>query len=132
MLLKRVRFGTLYKLQGRTIIDGCNSFIVHDIRVGEERTLTVSREKVMLWHQILGHIEEKGLRILHGKGMVEGMYNYSLYFDLCEYCVYGKKIRFPSSATRAKGILQLVHNVCVWTCVGSIIGKICVLCLIYR
>ena len=41
-------------------------------------SLTVSREKIMLWHQRLGHIGEKGLRILHRNGMVEGMSNWSL------------------------------------------------------
>jgi hypothetical protein len=66
----------------------------------------------MLWHQRLGHIREKGLRILHGKGMVEGMSNCSLNFDLCEHFIYGKKnrVRFPSCAKRAEGILQLVHS----------------------
>jgi hypothetical protein len=40
------------------------------------------------------------------------MSNCSLDFDLCEHCVYGKHnhLRLPSSATRAEGILQLVHN----------------------
>ena len=33
----------------------------------------------MLWHQRLGHIGEKVLQLLHGKGMVEGMSNFSLY-----------------------------------------------------
>jgi hypothetical protein len=61
VLLKRVWFGTLYKMQGSTISDGCNSSVVHDIGVEEERTPTVSREKVMMWHQRLGHIREKGL-----------------------------------------------------------------------
>jgi hypothetical protein len=44
--------------------------------------------------------------------MVEGMPNYSLDFDLCKHCVYGKqnRVRFPSGATRTEGILQLVHN----------------------
>ena len=66
----------------------------------------------MLWHQRLGHIGEKGLRLLNGKGMVEGMSNFSLNFNFCEHCLYGKKnrVRFPSGATRAEGILQLVHN----------------------
>ena len=50
----------------------------------------VSGEKTMLWHQRLGHIGEKGLRVLHGKGMVEGMSNSSLDFDFCENCVYRK------------------------------------------
>jgi hypothetical protein len=112
LLMKGVRFGTLYKLLGRNISDGCNSSIVPNIGVEEERTPTVSREKVMLWHQILGHIGEKGLRLLHGKGMVEGMYNFSLDFDFCEHCLYGKqnRVRYPSGATREEGILQLVHS----------------------
>jgi hypothetical protein len=107
VLLRGVLFGTLYKLQGITISDGCNSSIVPDIGFEEEITPTVSGEKVMLWHQRLGHIGEKGLRLLHGKGMVEGMSNFSLDFDFCENCLYGKKnqVRFPSGATRAKGIL---------------------------
>jgi hypothetical protein len=110
--MKGVRFGTMYKMLGRTISDGCNSSIVLDIGVEEERNPTVSGEKVMLWHQRLGHIGEKGLQLLHGKGMVEGMSNCSLDFDFCEHCLYGKqnRVRFPSGATRAEGILQLVHS----------------------
>jgi hypothetical protein len=90
VLLKGVQFRTLYKLQGSTVSDGCNSSIVPYIGVEEERTPTVSGEKVMLWHQRLGHIREKGLQLLQVKGMVEGMYNCSLDFDFCEHCVYGK------------------------------------------
>ena len=71
MLLKGVWFGTLHNFKGITIIDGCNSSIVPDIGVEEERTPTFSGEKVMLWHQRLGHIEEKGFQLLHSKGMVE-------------------------------------------------------------
>jgi transposase InsO family protein len=66
----------------------------------------------MSWHQRLGHIKEKGLRLLHDKGMVEGMSNFSLDFDFFEHCVYGKQnqVRFPSGATSVEGILQLVHS----------------------
>ena len=44
--------------------------------------------------------------------MVEGMSDFTLYFDLCEHCIYGKhnRVRFASGATRAKGILELVHS----------------------
>jgi hypothetical protein len=65
----------------------------------------------MLWNQRLGHIGEKGLILLHDKGMVEGMYNFSLDFDFCEHCLYGKynRVRFPSRAKREKGISHLVH-----------------------
>ena len=57
----------------------------------EVENLVVSGEKTMLWHQRLRHIGEKGLQILHGKGMVEGMSNNSLDFDFYENCVYGKQ-----------------------------------------
>eukprot|EP00253_Pinus_taeda_P005186 PITA_05186 len=87
ILMRGVRIGTLYTLQGSTVIDGCNNSMVPES--GAEN-LVVSREKTMLWRHRLGHIGEKGLRILHGKGMVEGMSNSSLDFDFCENCVYGK------------------------------------------
>eukprot|EP00253_Pinus_taeda_P018964 PITA_18964 len=87
VLMRGVRIGTLYKLKGSIVIDGCNSSVVPESGV---ENLVVSGEKTMLWHQRLGHIGEKGLWILHGKGMVEGMSNSSLGFDFCENCVYGK------------------------------------------
>jgi hypothetical protein len=123
VLFKGVQIGTLYKLQGSTISNGCNSFIVHDIGAEEEKTPIVYGEKVILWHQRLGNIKEKGLRILHGKGMVEGMSNCSLDFDFCEHCVYGNKnhVRLHSGPTKVEGTLQLVHNdVCVPVSVPSL------------
>jgi hypothetical protein len=44
--------------------------------------------------------------------MVEGMSNFSLNFYFCEHFIYGKwnRVRFLSSASRAEGILQLVHS----------------------
>lgn len=104
-----VRIETFYKLQGSTVIDGCNSSVVSESGV---ENLVVFGEKIMLWHQRLGHIGEKGLQILHGKGMVEGMTNSSLDFDFCENCVYGKqnRVSFPSGGKRVKQILELVHS----------------------
>eukprot|EP00253_Pinus_taeda_P020988 PITA_20988 len=109
VLMRGVRIGTLYNLQGSTVIDGCNSSVVP--KSGAEN-LVVYGEKTVLWHQRLGHIGEKGLRILHGKGMIEGMSNSSLDFDFCENCVYGKKIRvsFPFGGKKAKQMLELVHS----------------------
>eukprot|EP00253_Pinus_taeda_P010242 PITA_10242 len=109
VLMWRVRTGNLYKLQGSTVVDACNSSVVPES--GGEN-LVVSGEKNMLRHQRFQHIGEKGLQILHGKGMVEGMSNSSLDFDLCENCVYGKQnqVSFPSSGKRVKHILELVHS----------------------
>jgi hypothetical protein len=66
----------------------------------------------MPWHQRLRHIGEKGLRTLQGKGMVEGMFNCTLDIDFCEHYIYGKqnRVRFPSGATREKGVLVLIHS----------------------
>eukprot|EP00253_Pinus_taeda_P015532 PITA_15532 len=87
VLIQGVPTRTLYKLQGSTVVDGCNSYVILE---SGAKNLVISGERTMLWHQRLGHIQEKGLRILHGKGMVEGMSNISLDFDFCENCVYGK------------------------------------------
>jgi hypothetical protein len=56
VLLKGVWFITLYKMQGSTISDRCNSSIVPNIGVEEEMNPTVYGEKVMMLHQRLGHI----------------------------------------------------------------------------
>jgi hypothetical protein len=44
--------------------------------------------------------------------MIEGMSDCTLDFDFCENCIYGKqnRVRFPSGATREKGILELIHS----------------------
>eukprot|EP00253_Pinus_taeda_P003541 PITA_03541 len=88
ILMRGVHIGSLYKLQGSTVDDGCNSSVV--LESGREN-LVVSGENTMLWHQRLRHIGENGLLILHGKCMVEGMSNSSLDFDFYENCVYGKQ-----------------------------------------
>ena len=78
VLMRGVRWGTLYKLLGSTYTNGCNSSVVLEQTNKEDNTNTVPENKTMLWHLRLGHIGEKGLRTLHGKGMVEGMANCTL------------------------------------------------------
>jgi hypothetical protein len=90
VLMRGVRCGTLYKLLGRTYTNGCNSSIFLEQKNEGDKTNTVPEKKTMLWHQRLGHIGEKGLQTLHGKGMIEGMSNCTLDFDFCENCIYGK------------------------------------------
>ena len=67
VLMRGVHIGTLYKLQGSTVIDGCKNYVVPKSGV---EILAVPGENTMLWHQRLGHIGEKGLWILHRNGMV--------------------------------------------------------------
>jgi hypothetical protein len=48
LLLRGVQIGTLYKLLGNIIIDGCNDFFVLEGSNEEYRTTTVPIEKIML------------------------------------------------------------------------------------
>eukprot|EP00253_Pinus_taeda_P019958 PITA_19958 len=88
VLMQGLWIGTLYKIHGRTFVDRCNSSVVPESGL---ENLVVSGEKTMLWNQRLGHIGDKDLRILHGKGMVESLSNSSLDFDFYETCAYGKQ-----------------------------------------
>lgn len=89
------------------LIDRCNSFVVPKSGV---ENLVICGEKTILCNQRLGHIAKKGVRILHGKGMIEGMYNCSLDFYFHENCLYGKQnwVSFPSGSV--KQILELMHS----------------------
>ena len=89
--MRGFRYETLYKVLGRTIIDECNNFVVLEEGGKDDKTLTTSGGKTMLWHQSLGHIGEKGIQFLQGKGMVEGMTDCTLDFDFCEHFIYGKQ-----------------------------------------
>ena len=60
------KIGTMYKLFEKTFNDHCNKYIIHKDRNEEDMTHVVLINKTMLWHQILGHTGEKGLRALHG------------------------------------------------------------------
>ena len=99
----------MYKLQGSTIVGGCNNFVVPE---SGSKNLAVFGENTMLWHQRLQYNGEKDLRILHGKGMVEGMTNNSLDFDFYENCLYVKQNRLslPFSGKRVKQILEFVQS----------------------
>lgn len=63
------------------------------------------------WHYKLGHMSEKGMKILHSKSKLEGLK--SLDLEFCEDCVFGKqkkvtfsKVGKPPKAER----LELVHT----------------------
>jgi len=85
-----VQIRILYKLLGSIFIDVCNNSMVPESGVENP---VISKENTMLWHQRLGHIGKKGLQIIHGNGMVEGMSNLSQDFYFYEHYVYGKQNR---------------------------------------
>ena len=120
----------MYKMLGRTVIDGCNNIIVPQNTNEESKVPDIYGGDTMLWHQRLRHIGEKGIQSLQGKGMVEGMSNCNLDFDLCEHFLYGKHNRFKLlyGATRVKEILELIHNDVFGPVLVPSLGRISISC----
>ena len=80
----------------------------------QEATISIasisSTEKVtIMWHQKLGHMSEKGLKVLFYQKLILGLTKVSLPF--CEHCVTSKqhRLKFNSSTARSKVILELIH-----------------------
>ena len=64
-----------------------------------------------LWHKRLGHMSEKGLKILLDKNLFPGLKSFEL--DLCEHCIYGRQRRVSfmrRGHERKSDLLELVHS----------------------
>ena len=59
-----------------------------DIDNAVKAIVNVARTDSVVWHHRLGHMSEKGMKILHTKNLLPGLKNIDLEF--CENCVYGK------------------------------------------
>ena len=108
VLMQGIKIGTLYKLLVKTENGSCNQVV--DPKTEEIISCIVN--SIILWHRWPRQIDEKGLRAMHKKGMVEDLPDCSSKFDFCEHCIYGKQnhVSFPRKATREKEILELVHS----------------------
>jgi hypothetical protein len=100
----------LYKLKGRS-----DSTLIHD---------TVNSSE--LWHRIFSYLHYKALPIV--SKMVTRLPEIQVNLDgMCKGCAQGKNVKktFPSSDSRAKGILDIVHSdVCGPMLVPSLSGYI--------
>ena len=108
VLMWGIRIRTLHKLLGKIDDGSCNQVV----NPKNEEILSCVAALTMLWHRLVGHIGEKGLRAMHRKGMVEALHDCSSKFDFCEHCIYGKQnhVSFPRKDTRGKEIVELVHS----------------------
>ncbi|WCJ44212.1 Retrovirus-related Pol polyprotein from transposon TNT 1-94 [Euphorbia peplus] len=64
-----------------------------------------------LWHCRLGHMSEKGIKVLFSKGLLPGLKSADL--GLCEDCIFGKQKRVSfnkGGRTLKKEKLELVHS----------------------
>jgi hypothetical protein len=70
-------------------------------------------EFVLLWHQHLGPMSEKGLKVLVDCKSLPSLKFLNLNF--CKYCVFGKQCRqkFKAGRHTSKGILDYIHSY-VW------------------
>ncbi|TYK19413.1 Gag-Pol [Cucumis melo var. makuwa] len=64
----------------------------------------------MMWQCKLGHMSKQGLKVLVEKNLLPGLNKVSLPF--CEHCVTSKqhRLKFSTSSSRSKVILELVDS----------------------
>jgi len=91
VVMKANRFGNIYNLEGRTYIDHATV------------AYKGASDCTHLWHPFLGHMSEKGLKVLVNRKILPRL-KY-LNFNFYEHCIYGKKYRHVS-----KGIPGYSHS----------------------
>ena len=102
VVLKGVKRGTLYILQGSTL---SGSAAVASSEVHKD-------DMTKLWHMRLGHMSERGMQILSKNDLLGGHKVKDLSF--CEHCIFGKlhRSKFPKAIHRTKGTLDYIHSDC--------------------
>ena len=65
---------------------------------------------IHLWHQRLGHMSERGLKILADLKLLPNLKSGKL--DFCKHCLFGKqsKQKFKTCKHTSKGILDYIHS----------------------
>ena len=104
VVLKGVKHGTLYILQGSTLTGSAAAAVASS----EDRRSDMTK----LWHIRLGHMSERGMQILSKRDLLEGHKVTDLGF--CEHCTFGKlhRRKFGKAIHRTKGTLDYIHSDC--------------------
>ena len=76
LVMKAKKVGNLFQLEGRT-------GLVHVSTVSEHDS-----SSIRLWHQRLGHMSERGLKILADRKLLPNLRSGKL--DFCKHCLFGK------------------------------------------
>eukprot|EP00253_Pinus_taeda_P020671 PITA_20671 len=95
--MKAKKVGNLFQLEGRTGSD--------HVSVSEHESSSIH-----LWHQRLGHMSERGLKILADRKLLPNLRSGKL--DFCKHCLFGKqnKQKFKTGKHTSKGILDYIHS----------------------
>lgn len=100
----------------------------------ENCLLLSSVNQSQLWHERYGHLNYRGLKLLHDKRMVVGLPQFQDTSKVCVDCFEGKQQRkaIPKQSTwRAKEVLELIHSdICGPISPASNSGKRYILCFI--
>ena len=81
------------------------------VAVEQEEQIAVVDSDTALWHNRLGHMSEKGIKVLHSKKFLPGLKCVNM--DLCESCVYGKQKRVSFVKTRKENTNDKLEPVCI-------------------
>ena len=89
-----MKVGTLYLSTGHIvpstlIVSEENEYSGTIVAVEQGEQIVVVDSDTTLWHKRLGHMSEKGMKVLHSKKVLPGLKCVNI--DLCKSCVYGKK-----------------------------------------
>eukprot|EP00253_Pinus_taeda_P033691 PITA_33691 len=98
LVMKAKKGGNLFQLEGGTGSDFVSTVSEHD------------NSYIHLWHQRLGHMSERGLKILVDRKLLLNLKSRKL--DFCKHCLFGKqsKQKFKTGKHTSKGILDYIHS----------------------
>ncbi|KAE8686612.1 Methyl esterase 17 [Hibiscus syriacus] len=88
----------LYMLKGETLLEA------------EASVASCSSDSAMLRHKKLGHMSEQGMKVLVEQKLLPSLTKVSL--PLCEHCITSKqhRLKFNTSNSIGKSVLELVHS----------------------
>ncbi|KAE8699518.1 hypothetical protein F3Y22_tig00110577pilonHSYRG00088 [Hibiscus syriacus] len=110
-LKKRMVFrGALVVLKGEKIVTNLYMLKGETLLEAEASVASCSSDSAMLWHRKLGHMSEQGMKVLVEQNLLPGLIKVSL--TLCEHCITSKqyRLKFNTSNSRGKSVLELVHS----------------------
>eukprot|EP00253_Pinus_taeda_P032927 PITA_32927 len=98
LVMKAKKVGNLFQLEGRTGSDHVSMVSEHDSC------------SIRLWHQRLGHMSERGSKILADHKLLPNLKYGKL--DFCKHCLFGKqsKQKFKTGKHTSKRILDYIHS----------------------
>ncbi|KAK9169101.1 hypothetical protein Syun_001241 [Stephania yunnanensis] len=110
--IMKISRGALVLMKGEKVAANLYLLMGETLQEGEASVASScsSERSAMIWHQKLGHMSEQGMKILVEKKLLSGLTKVSLPF--CEHCVTSEqhRLKFNTSNSRSKAILELVHS----------------------